>query len=184
MPLLKTRSAQTRYDVMWNFTPIIFCSTLRIFYVKMATSEEGGVVCISLVGKWPYLYQIYKVLYFYITVCTHGICTRLVCAASTSVLGVLADWCVLLLQAHQSNIIIIHNHSVISRSIVWYLSRAHTSRRLWFEVLRQEGEGGGGEHVWIAIAMNLQIFFAKIVNFATNNFYIFAPSLTKSWQRA
>ena len=34
--------AQTRYDVIWNFVPIIFCRSLRIFYVNMATSEGGG----------------------------------------------------------------------------------------------------------------------------------------------
>ena len=36
--------AQTQYSVIWNFTHIVFFSTLRIFYVEMATSEggEGG----------------------------------------------------------------------------------------------------------------------------------------------
>ena len=33
---------QPRYDVIWNFTPIIFFSSLRIFYVKMVTSDGGG----------------------------------------------------------------------------------------------------------------------------------------------
>ena len=42
--------AQTRYAVIWKFAPIIFCSSLRIFYVKIATSETGGGrgFCISL----------------------------------------------------------------------------------------------------------------------------------------
>ena len=35
------RGAQTRYDVIWNFAPIILCRILRIFYVKMATSDQG-----------------------------------------------------------------------------------------------------------------------------------------------
>ena len=39
------RSAQTRYDVIWNFTPIYILSTLRIFYVKMAISIWGERVC-------------------------------------------------------------------------------------------------------------------------------------------
>ena len=34
--------AQTRYDVTWNFTPIFIFSSLRIFYVKMVTSEVEG----------------------------------------------------------------------------------------------------------------------------------------------
>ena len=33
-----------------NSTPIIFFSSLRIFYVKMTTSEGGVGVCISVVG--------------------------------------------------------------------------------------------------------------------------------------
>ena len=52
--LLDARGAQTQYDVTWNFTPIFFFNSLRIFYVKMATSERGGGgVCISLVGPEP-----------------------------------------------------------------------------------------------------------------------------------
>ena len=39
--VLGTHSAQTRYEVIWDFTPIFSFSTLRIFYVNMATSEEG-----------------------------------------------------------------------------------------------------------------------------------------------
>ena len=39
--LLATRGAQTRYDVTWNFAPIIFFSSLRIFYAKMANFEGG-----------------------------------------------------------------------------------------------------------------------------------------------
>ena len=46
--------AQMRYDLIWNFTPISIFSTLRIFYVKLATSEAGGEVCIVLVGKRPW----------------------------------------------------------------------------------------------------------------------------------
>ena len=42
MPLLDTRGAQTRYDVIWNFTPFFILITLRIYYIKMATSERGG----------------------------------------------------------------------------------------------------------------------------------------------
>ena len=38
-PLL---DAQMRHDVIWNFSPIFIFSTLRIFYVKMDTSEWGG----------------------------------------------------------------------------------------------------------------------------------------------
>ena len=34
--------SQTRYDVIWNFTPIFIFSSLRILYVKMTTSEVGG----------------------------------------------------------------------------------------------------------------------------------------------
>ena len=40
----------TRYDVIWSFMPIIFFSTLYIFYVELATSErgpEGGVGGVS-----------------------------------------------------------------------------------------------------------------------------------------
>ena len=40
------------YDEIWNFTPIIFFSTLRIFYVEMATSEGWGV-WIYVVRKQP-----------------------------------------------------------------------------------------------------------------------------------
>ena len=41
---LDARGGQTRFDLLWNFTPIIFFSSLRIFYVKMATSEMGGIL--------------------------------------------------------------------------------------------------------------------------------------------
>ena len=34
---------QTRYDVIWNFTPIIFLGSLSIFSMKMATSERGDL---------------------------------------------------------------------------------------------------------------------------------------------
>ena len=53
-PLLNAHSAQTRYDVVWNFMPIFRFSTLHISYVKMATSQGGrGGVCIYLVGLEP-----------------------------------------------------------------------------------------------------------------------------------
>ena len=39
--ILDARGAQTRYDVTWKFTPIFIFNTLRIFYVKMVTSEGG-----------------------------------------------------------------------------------------------------------------------------------------------
>ena len=49
---------QTRYDVIWNFAPIIFLSSLHMFYDKMATSEGGGV-CISLIVTGPiYIYNV------------------------------------------------------------------------------------------------------------------------------
>ena len=51
-PLLDVHSARTRYDVVWNFTPLFIFSTLRIFCIMMATTQGGGV-CISLVGKQP-----------------------------------------------------------------------------------------------------------------------------------
>ena len=35
-------SAQTRYDVIWYFAPIFIFCTLRIFYIKMASSQRGG----------------------------------------------------------------------------------------------------------------------------------------------
>ena len=35
-------AAVPKRDVICNITAIIFVSTLRIFYVEMATSEEGG----------------------------------------------------------------------------------------------------------------------------------------------
>ena len=41
-PLLDGRGAQTLYGVIWNFTAIIYLSTLRIFYVKMVTYEGLG----------------------------------------------------------------------------------------------------------------------------------------------
>jgi len=50
-PKHPVRTAKTRYDVIWNFKPIIFFSTLRIFYVEMTISE--GEVCISVVEKQP-----------------------------------------------------------------------------------------------------------------------------------
>ena len=36
--------------MIWNFTPIIFFITLRIFYVKMATCEErgGGIIALLM----------------------------------------------------------------------------------------------------------------------------------------
>ena len=39
--------------MIWNFTPIIFFRTLRIFHVEIVTPEVGGV-CKSVVGKWSY----------------------------------------------------------------------------------------------------------------------------------
>ena len=39
---VEARNAQMRYYVIRNFTPIIFFSILRIFYIKMDTSEGGG----------------------------------------------------------------------------------------------------------------------------------------------
>ena len=42
-----------RPNAIWNFTPTIFLSSLHIFYVKMATSEGGGRVCIYLVVTGP-----------------------------------------------------------------------------------------------------------------------------------
>ena len=42
-PLLNALTAQTRCDVILNFTPIICFITIRIFYIKMATSEGGGL---------------------------------------------------------------------------------------------------------------------------------------------
>ena len=41
-PIMDGRGAQTRYDVIRNFTLIIFFSTMRIFHVKLANSEGGG----------------------------------------------------------------------------------------------------------------------------------------------
>ena len=95
-PLLDARGAQTRYDVMWNitpslfsahftsymsrwsllrrgagihipnFTPIFSFSTLRIFYVKMATylathlSMQSQIkLCISLLGTGPLFISLY-----------------------------------------------------------------------------------------------------------------------------
>ena len=49
--LLDARGAQTRFDDVWNFTPIFIFNTLRIFHVKLVTSEGGGEVCIFLVGN-------------------------------------------------------------------------------------------------------------------------------------
>ena len=43
-PLL---DAQTRYDVIGSFQHIFSFSTLRIFYVKMANSEGGGLHILS-----------------------------------------------------------------------------------------------------------------------------------------
>ena len=48
---LDAHNLKTRYDVTWFFQHIFSFSSLRIFYVKMATSEGG--VCIFLVGKQP-----------------------------------------------------------------------------------------------------------------------------------
>ena len=45
--LLNSRGAQTRYDVTWNITPIFIFRKLRIFYVKMATFEGGGLYILS-----------------------------------------------------------------------------------------------------------------------------------------
>ena len=43
-----------QYDVIYYFTPVIFFSTLRIFYFEMATSKGGGGwICISVVGQQP-----------------------------------------------------------------------------------------------------------------------------------
>ena len=56
-PLYDPHNAQARYDVIWNFQHIFSFSTLRIFYVKMATSErEGGSACPCL-GQG--LYQLF-----------------------------------------------------------------------------------------------------------------------------
>ena len=52
-PLLDAHGTQTRYDVISNFTSLIFLSIARIFYVKMAISEGRGGVCISIVGTGP-----------------------------------------------------------------------------------------------------------------------------------
>ena len=38
---MDARGVQTRYDVIWNLTPNFIFSTLRFFYIKMATSERG-----------------------------------------------------------------------------------------------------------------------------------------------
>ena len=47
---------------------------------------------------------------------------------------------------------------------------------------RGEGVGRKGVHGCIAIAINLTIVFAEIVNFAPNNyFHTFVPPLTNSW---
>ena len=50
----------TRYDIIRNFPPIIFLSTLRNSYVNMATSEGGGWagrVGITLVVTGPSVYK-------------------------------------------------------------------------------------------------------------------------------
>ena len=38
-------------NAIWSFTPIFIFNTLRIFHVKLVTSEGGGEVCIFLVGN-------------------------------------------------------------------------------------------------------------------------------------
>ena len=54
MPLLDTHNSKRWYDVIWFFQHIFRFSTLRIFYIKIATSErKRGGVCISLVGTGP-----------------------------------------------------------------------------------------------------------------------------------
>ena len=63
-PLLNARIAQTRYDEIWKFAPIIFFITLCIFYIKIATSEGGD--CVSLIGKHP---SIYMNLNVYLSIC-------------------------------------------------------------------------------------------------------------------
>ena len=47
---MDAHGAQTRYDVMLTFTLIFIFRILRFFYVKMATSQEGGGV-----SAYPYL---------------------------------------------------------------------------------------------------------------------------------
>ena len=51
IPFLDARSVQTRHNVIWNFTLIFILSTLRIFYIKMATTV-GGLHVLS--GKQPW----------------------------------------------------------------------------------------------------------------------------------
>ena len=63
-PLLDARDAQTRYDLIWNFTPIFIFSSLHIFYVKMVTSDEGRRVYISLVWKQPTIIHYYQNLHY------------------------------------------------------------------------------------------------------------------------
>ena len=50
--ILKTplMNAQTLYDVIWNFVPIFIISTLCIFHVKMARSEERGKRCLHIIS--------------------------------------------------------------------------------------------------------------------------------------
>ena len=42
MTFVDADSAQTRYDVIWNCTPIFISKTLFIFHGKIASSEVGG----------------------------------------------------------------------------------------------------------------------------------------------
>ena len=64
-PHLDALGAHARYDVIRNFTPIFFLSSLRIFYVKMVISgrREGGGICISLVVTGPSKFYISNHLY-------------------------------------------------------------------------------------------------------------------------
>ena len=48
---LDTCGAQMRYDVILNFTPIFIFSSLHNLYLKMVTSEGGGICA------YPYLWQ-------------------------------------------------------------------------------------------------------------------------------
>ena len=48
LDLLDAHNSKTRYDLIWFFQHIFSFSLLRIFYVKMATYEEGEEgVCLS-----------------------------------------------------------------------------------------------------------------------------------------
>ena len=55
-----------RPNAIWNFTPIFIFSTFSIFYVKMATSEEGGGVCISVVGTGPAFFFLQMIFAFFL----------------------------------------------------------------------------------------------------------------------